>query len=191
MLAARWSCCAKRHRQFILSPGAAAALGAACWTPVRPLHSGGRTLVALFFLEGHRSPPVTSFNLNCLLKTLRLGLGLRRAALGQSWVCAACARFTASSFHLLYLQRHPCGTGLCHSAMSSAHYRDRPPYPCYPPTALCGGPPQAPTLRASPWALPGSEAAELWVNTRGEPPQARFCDVAAGSISKSSDPNWP
>lgn len=147
--------------------------------------------MALFFLEGHRSPPVTSFNLNCLLKTLRLGLGLRRAALGQSSVCAACVRFTAGSFCLLYLECRLCGTGLCHSAMSSAHCRDRPPYPCDPPTALCGGPPQAPTLRASPWALPGSEAAELWVNTHGEPPQARFCDVAAGSISKSSDPNWP
>lgn len=59
------------------------------------------------------------------------------------------------------------------------------------PQLLYVGAPQAPTLRASPWALPGSEAAELWVNTHGEPPQAHFCDVAAGSISKSSDPNWP
>ena len=29
------------------------------------------------------------------------------------------------------------------------------------------------------------------VNTHGEPPQACFCDVTAGSISKSSDPNCP
>ena len=135
-----------------------------------PLHSGGVPRWLLFFLEGHRPPPVTSFNLSCLLKTLTLGLGLRCAALGQRSVCVACAAFTAGSLHLPYLEHHPCGTGLCHSAMSSAHCRDRPLYPRDPP--VCGGPPRAPTLRASAWALPGSAAAELWVDTHGEPPQS-------------------
>lgn len=102
----------------------------------------------LFFLEGHRPPPVTSFNLNCLLKSLTLGLGLRGAALGQFGLCCMCAAH-ASSSRFLHLERRPCGAGLCHSAVSSAHCRDRPPYPCDPPTALCGDPPQAPALRAS------------------------------------------
>lgn len=99
-----------------------------CCVFVGPLHSGGVPRWLLFFLEGHRPPPVT----------LTLGLGLRCAALGQSSVCVACALFTASSLHLLVFVTlqclvHTAGIGLC------THVT-----PLY-----VGGPPRAPTLRAS------------------------------------------
>lgn len=107
-----------------------------------------------------------------------------------SSVCAACARLTPALlvfcilsavrvgqvFVTLQCLVHTAGTGLCTHATLQL---------------LCVGTPTGPHSSCLSWALPGSEAAELWVNTHGEPPQARFCDVAAGHIFKSSDPNRP
>lgn len=70
-----------------------------------------------------------------------------------SSVCAACARLTPALLVFCILSAVRVGQVFV-TLQCLVHCRDRPLYPCDPPTALWG-PPQAPTLRAS-WALPGS-----------------------------------